>query len=96
MLAALAGARVVALDTDLAAIDQLWIRASKESRNILPLVVNIARPSPALGWENSESMSFLDRAEQRFDLVMMLAVHSSSTADGPDSAGANCRSRRQA
>ncbi len=74
MLAALAGARVVALDTDLAAIDQLWIRASKESRNILPLVVNIARPSPALGWENSESMSFLDRAEQRFDLVMMLAV----------------------
>ncbi len=41
---------------------------------MLPLVVNIARPSPALGWENSESMSFLDRAEQRFDLVMMLAV----------------------
>ena len=74
MLAASAGARVVALDTDLAAIDQLWIRASEESRDILPLVVNIARPSPALGWENSESMSFLDRAEQRFDLVMMLAV----------------------
>lgn len=74
MLAASAGARVVALDTDLAAIDQLWIRASKESRDILPLVINIARPSPGLGWENSESMSFLDRAEQRFDLVMMLAV----------------------
>jgi SAM-dependent methyltransferase len=74
MLAASAGARVVALDTDLAAIDQLWTRASKENRDILPLVVNIARPTPALGWENSESMSFLDRAEQRFDLVMMLAV----------------------
>jgi SAM-dependent methyltransferase len=74
MLAASAGARVVALDTDLAAVDQLWLRASEESRNILPLVVNIARPSPALGWENSESMSFLDRAEQRFDLVLMLAV----------------------
>ena len=74
MLAAAAGARVVALDTDLTAIDQLWMRAAKESRNILPLVADIARPSPALGWENSESMSFLDRAEQRFDLVMMLAV----------------------
>jgi SAM-dependent methyltransferase len=74
MLAASAGARVIALDTDLAAIDQLWIGSSKESKNILPLVVNIARPSPSLGWENSESMSFLDRAEQRFDLVMMLAV----------------------
>lgn len=74
MLAESAGARVIALDLDLAAIDQLWLRAARESRDILPLVVNIARPSPALGWENSESMSFLDRAEQQFDLVMMLAV----------------------
>lgn len=74
MLAAAAGARVVALDTDMAAIDRLQLQAMKDSLNILPLVVNIARPSPALGWENSESMSFLDRAHQRFDMVMMLAV----------------------
>jgi SAM-dependent methyltransferase len=74
MLAAEFGARVVALDTDLAAIDQLWKYALDGSRNVLPLLVNIARPSPALGWENSESISFLDRAEQRFELVMMLAV----------------------
>ncbi len=74
MLAASSGARVIALDTDLAAIDQLWMQASQNSRNIQPLVVNIARPTPALGWENSESMSFLNRAEQRFDLVLMLAV----------------------
>lgn len=73
-LAVAAGARVVALDTDLATIDQLWVNARKDSRDILPLVVNIARPSPALGWENRESISFLDRAEQRFDLVLMLAV----------------------
>ncbi len=74
MLAAESGARVIALDTDLAAIDQLWKLALKDFKNILPLLVNIARPSPALGWENSESISFLDRAEQRFDLAMMLAV----------------------
>lgn len=74
ILAAENGARVVALDTDMSAIDQLWKLALKDSRNILPLLVNIARPSPALGWENSESISFLDRAEQRFDLVLMLAV----------------------
>jgi 2-polyprenyl-3-methyl-5-hydroxy-6-metoxy-1,4-benzoquinol methylase len=74
ILAASSGAKVVALDTDMAAINLLWSRAAKESRDILPLVVNIARPSPALGWENSESISFLDRAEQRFDLVMMLAL----------------------
>ncbi|MEO6965872.1 MAG: class I SAM-dependent methyltransferase [Acidobacteriaceae bacterium] len=74
MLAAESGARIVALDTDLAAIDQLWKHALDSSRNILPLLGNFARPSPALGWENSESISFLDRAEQRFELVMMLAV----------------------
>lgn len=74
MLAASAGARVVSLDTDVASIDQLAHRAAKESCDILALVGNIARPTPALGWENAESLSFLDRAEQRFDLVMMLAV----------------------
>lgn len=73
-LAASVGARVVSLDTDLVAIDHLWEQARNRSANILPLIVNIARPSPALGWENSESMSFLDRVEQRFDFVMMLAV----------------------
>lgn len=74
MLAASTGAKVVALDTDVPAIDYLWLQAAKEARDVLPLVVNIARPTPALGWENSESMSFLDRAEGRFDLVMMLAL----------------------
>lgn len=74
MLAAESGARVVSLDTDTAAIDQLWLHASQKSRDILPLVVNIARPTPAVGWDNAESLSFLDRAEQRFDLVLMLAV----------------------
>ena len=62
MLAASSGARVIALDTDLSAIDQLWVQASQNSKNIQPLVVNIARPTPALGWGNSESMSFLNRA----------------------------------
>jgi len=74
LLAASAGARVVSLDTDVTAIDQLWIRAASEARDILPLVADIARPTPAVGWENSESLSLLDRAEGQFDLVLMLAV----------------------
>jgi len=84
LLAAAAGAHVVALDTDEAAIEQLWRRASKDSLDIQPLVVNIARPTPALGWMNHETISFLDRAEQRFDLVMMLAViHEFATLNWP-------------
>jgi hypothetical protein len=40
----------------------------------LPLVVNIAQPSPATGWENHECPSFLERARGQFDAVLMLAV----------------------
>jgi hypothetical protein len=41
---------------------------------ILPLVVNLARPTPAFGWRNEECPSFLDRARGKFDVVLMLAV----------------------
>jgi SAM-dependent methyltransferase len=73
-LAAETGARVVSLDTDPAAIERLWRAASERKLNVLPLVANIARPTPSVGWDNSESLSLLDRATGKFDLVMMLAV----------------------
>jgi len=73
-LAALAGARVVAIDSDPAAAGRLWMRASEKKLDILPLVVDLCRPTPALGWRNRESPSFLDRAHSGFDMVMMLAV----------------------
>jgi hypothetical protein len=38
------------------------------------LVVDVARPSPAVGWRNGENESFLERARGAFDLVLMLAV----------------------
>jgi 2-polyprenyl-3-methyl-5-hydroxy-6-metoxy-1,4-benzoquinol methylase len=73
-LAARAGAAVVALDLDPACVGALWRRAQAEKLNVLPLVVDLSRPSPALGWRNSECPSFLDRAAGRFDAVLMLAV----------------------
>ena len=73
-LAARAGAEVVALDLDAACVGSLWLRARAEKLNILPLVVDLSRPSPALGWRNSECPSFLDRAIGAFDCVLMLAV----------------------
>jgi hypothetical protein len=65
---------VVALDTDPAAVEMLWQRAYGEARDILPLVADIARPTPAVGWENAESFSLLERMEGKFDLVLLLAV----------------------
>lgn len=73
-LAARAGASVVALDGDAAVAGHVWRRAETERLDILPLVVNVARPSPATGWRNAESPSFLERAEGHVDLVLMLAV----------------------
>lgn len=73
-LAAQAGARVIALDGDAAVAGRVWRRAQAGQLDILPLVVNLARPSPATGWRNAEAPSFLARAEGHVDLVLMLAV----------------------
>jgi hypothetical protein len=37
-------------------------------------VVNLARSTPAAGWANCETPSFLDRARGHFDAVLMLAL----------------------
>ncbi len=73
-LAARNGAEVVAIDLDPEVVGRLWLSAKEEQANILPLVVNLARPTPALGWRNCETSSFLERAEGYFDAVLMLAV----------------------
>lgn len=68
------GANVVAIDQDPEVVGALWRRAAAENLTILPLVVNLARPTPAVGWRNEECPSFLDRARGVFDTVLMLAV----------------------
>ena len=73
-LAARSGASVVAIDYDPIVVGELWRRARAESLDILPLVVNLARPTPSTGWLNDECPSFLDRARGSFDAVLMLAV----------------------
>ncbi len=73
-IAAKAGARVVAIDLDPVVVGRTWQRASAANLDILPLVVNLARPSPAVGWRNAEYPSFLQRTTGCFDTVMMLAL----------------------
>ena len=73
-LAAEAGADVVAIDTDLPTLDQLQRRLQGTGTRILPLVIDLANPSPGVGWRNRESASFLARAAGRFDGLVMLAV----------------------
>jgi SAM-dependent methyltransferase len=73
-LAARRGASVVALDRDPRAAGVVFRRAREEALDILPLVIDIARPPGATGWVNRESSSFLDRARGKFDGVLALAL----------------------
>lgn len=73
-LAAREGAGVIAIDNDPAVVGRVYQASKKENLNVLPLVLDLARPTPGLGWRYSENPSFLDRAVGHFDLVMMLAV----------------------
>jgi SAM-dependent methyltransferase len=73
-LAAKSGAAVVAIDYDPVVAGSVWRNARAEKLNILPLVVNLTRPTPSTGWRNREWPSFLERARGAFDGVLMLAV----------------------
>jgi SAM-dependent methyltransferase len=73
-LAARGGAAVVAADCDPVVVGEVYRTAQSEPLDITPLVLNLGRPSPALGWRNSEQPSFLERARGGFDMVFMLAL----------------------
>lgn len=74
LLTAKAGAEVVAVELAADCAGEIWRQAQAQNLNILPLVMDIARPSPALGWCNRECPSFLERATGQFDTVLMLAI----------------------
>src|SRR5690606_29756668 len=76
--------QVVAFDFDHATVEALY-RSLREEQNtkILPLVGNLADPSPGLGWRGSERRRLEERG--RPDLVLALALihHVSITANVP-------------
>jgi hypothetical protein len=64
---------VLALDADHLVVDLLYRRLREEgNEQILPLFVNFADPSPALGWRARERTPLWERS--RPDLVVYLAV----------------------
>lgn len=64
---------VVAVEFDEAVVECLYreLRAEGE-RRVLPLVMDLANPSPGIGWRGKERAAFTDRA--RADLVLALAL----------------------
>lgn len=72
--AAKAGASVVSIDSDPETVAALWRAATAANADVLPLVVDFARPTPAAGWRCREHLSFLERSEGFFDCALFLAV----------------------
>jgi SAM-dependent methyltransferase len=74
VLATESGAEVVALERDLASADRIFRTARDRHLPITTICADIARPTPAAGWKNAESLALLPRLEDQFDCVLMLAV----------------------
>jgi SAM-dependent methyltransferase len=72
-IAARLGRRVVAWDVDAAATERHYRQLRRDgATSILPLIVDLANPSPGLGWANAERRSLAERANA--DVVLALAL----------------------
>jgi len=74
LIAASHGAFVVSIDGDPACTEYLYKKVSSGDapKRILPLTMDLANPSPGLGWDSRERLSLADRGPA--DLVLALAL----------------------
>ena len=67
---------VMAADADVNCINDLYNKIKREKiNNILPLVVNLVTPSPAIGFNNSERDSISSRLKANLVLALALVHH---------------------
>ena len=72
-VAARTGAYVISSDIDPAAVEVNYRQVKENNeQNMLPLVLDLTNPSPAIGWNNRERDSFLQRGP--VDAVLALAL----------------------
>jgi len=74
LIAASHGAFVVSIDGDPACSEYLYqkVFSGKRVKGVLPLTMDLANPSPGLGWDSRERLSLRDRGPA--DLVLALAL----------------------
>ncbi len=75
---------VVAMDADELAVDRLYQSLKAEANpSILPLLVNVADPSPNLGWRGLERKALPERGRPDLTLCLALIHHVAITANIP-------------
>jgi hypothetical protein len=68
--------QIIAVDEDRNCIEKLYRTCKAEGiRNILPLIIDLTAPSPAIGWHNSERDSFFQRTKPDVTLALALIHH---------------------
>lgn len=83
-IAADSGSSVVAVDSDHLAIERLYNKLKAEgTKSILPLVMNLANPSPSLGWRCQERVTLAQRGKPGLILALALIHHMVITANIP-------------
>jgi hypothetical protein len=75
-IAANKGIATIAWDIDPGCVDMNYRQmVSNGETNLLPLVLDLTNPSPAIGWENRERMSILERGPADTVLALALVHH---------------------
>ena len=70
------GIQVISFDIDPAAVERNYLECVRKSEtNILPLVFDLTNPSPGIGWENQERMSWIERGPAETVLALALIHH---------------------
>jgi hypothetical protein len=74
--AAKTGALTVAIDSDPACVERCYLGLTRKGMdNLLPLWIDLANPSPSLGWELTERLSIVERGPADTVLALALVHH---------------------
>lgn len=75
-IASAKGAFTVSFDLDQVAVEKNY-RSAREAgeRNLLPLLIDLSNPSPALGWAHTERLSLAERGPADVALALGLVHH---------------------
>jgi len=70
------GISTISFDIDPSAAEKNYLECvTNREKNVLPLLLDLTNPSPAIGWENLERMSFMDRAPADAAFALALIHH---------------------
>jgi ribosomal protein L11 methylase PrmA len=83
-LASEKGIDTIAFDIDRAAVEKNYLHVKKhDEKHLLPLLVDLTNPSPALGWNHGERSSLVDRGPADLALALALVHHLAISGNVP-------------